>query len=365
MLLAKWYQKFKMKKNIKILFITNKIPSYRLPLYELLGERFDLFIAHFGEVVNSNKFEEIKLDRHNFGPFFYFKNKLDFKKFNVIIIWGNLRMFNIYRLVFKYKRKYKLILFGPGVSSSYSQKYDTNWVFSFVTKILLKKSNAGIFYDNYPVIKYRALGVNPNKLFAAFNTVFVKKEKLHEPTLRKSFLFIGTLYKEKGLMILLEAYRNLIFKKKLVLPILNIVGDGPELNYLKNWVLTNGLSNFIFFKGQLSQDESLKDLFKTALVCISPLQAGLSVQRAHAYGVPFLTCKFPITGGEDSAIIQDVTGFFFDGSVNGLENEIIRILKFEGLKNCYQKCYHFYWNFRTPQIWVDQFQKAIDYSLED
>src|SRR5690606_36609523 len=138
--------------------------------------------------------------------------------------------------------------------------------------------------------------------------VYAEENKLSKRIDRNSLLFIGTLYKEKGVIMLLEAFRNLINSYEGTL-MLDVIGDGPELGSLKMWVERNGIKNKVNFHGKITNEKELKPYFQNAIACVSPFQAGLSVIKSLAYGVPFVTTKFPITGGEYTSIIEGVTGF--------------------------------------------------------
>lgn len=350
-------------KGIKVLFITNKVPHYRLPLYEELGQNVNLSIAHYGAATNSEFFREFICQAHSLGPFLTLHGRFDTSKYDVLILWGNLRLINIYRYAISHNRRQKVILFGPGVSSSYTKYYDNSRITSFVTKFLLKRLDAAVFYDNYPVIKYSALGINPSKLFVAYNTVNETLSTFGGSYERDSFLFIGTVYKEKGLDILLEAYLKISKSGVTNLPRLNIVGDGPDLVLLNNWVKENKLDGVIEFHGRIIDSKILEPFFLRAIACVSPLQAGLSVQKCFAHGVPFITSKYPITGGEFTSILHNKTGLFFDGTSNGL----IDALKIMAGKNQVEinemsmNCQLFYQKFRSPEVWLSGFQQAISF----
>ena len=94
------------------------------------------------------------------------------------------------------------------------------------------------------------------------------------------------------------------------MPNLNIIGDGPELAKLNNWVNENNLDDIVRFHGRIVDSDVIEVFFRKSYACISPNQAGLSVIESMAYGVPFITSKYPITGGEYNAIIEGANGFF-------------------------------------------------------
>ena len=84
-----------MEVSTRVLFITNKVPHYRLPLYEMLGKEVDLSIAHYGKPTNSELFHEFLCQTNTLGPFIMVKGDFDVSKYDVLVLWGNLRLMNL------------------------------------------------------------------------------------------------------------------------------------------------------------------------------------------------------------------------------------------------------------------------------
>src|SRR5690606_15767667 len=147
-------------------------------------------------------------------------------------------------------------------------------------------------------------------LFVANNTVSIYYDSNKE-YVKNSFLFVGSLYRSKGIRYLLEAYKD-AYMLDTKLPILNIIGEGDELEYINEYIDENGLQNNIFIRGAIYDDFILHDYFRSAYVTISPNQAGLSVLSSLGHGVPFVTYKKSITGGERFNIINGYNGFIYN-----------------------------------------------------
>lgn len=348
----------------KVLMITNKIPHYRLDLYNLVGNRYRLTIAHTGVSVNSTHFNEIKLRENKRGPFLYYKGVLKPNDFDVVIVYLNIRLLNLYKILFTIGRNYKTILFGIGVSASYNKRYDRDKRVGYVTKYLINKSDAAIFYDNYPTIKYSSMGVSPQKMFVAYNTIASNNQLITPVSERNSILFIGSLYKQKSLEQLLAAYKKGLHEY-VQLPILNIIGDGPHKDYIESWILKHNFGEKIKVLGEITEESLLKPYFDHALCCVSPGQAGLSVQKAFSYGVPFITSYYPISGGEFTSIIDGVTGFFYDGTINGLLEKLIEVVEHINLDMINENCKVYHNRFRSPKVWTDGFCRAIEYAINN
>jgi glycosyltransferase involved in cell wall biosynthesis len=169
--------------------------------------------------------------------------------------------------------------------------------------------------------------IDERKYFVAHNTVKVADFKSLLPVEQKDkFLFVGTLYQAKGLGELIEAYAD-AKKQQSNLPKLYIVGKGPEEALIKSLIADNGLNDSVVMTGAIYDESVLKDYFLSSLLCISPKQAGLSVQKSLGYGVPFVTHPDAITGGERLDIEDKKNGFFYS-----THDELVSIL-FEAANN--------------------------------
>ena len=98
--------------DLKILMLTNKIPTYRKPLYERLGENFKLTIAHFGTSNYSNFYNEKLLKIRKFRTTIFVNEKIDYSRFDVVLVWGSLKFLELYKLILKKDKKYKVIQIG-------------------------------------------------------------------------------------------------------------------------------------------------------------------------------------------------------------------------------------------------------------
>lgn len=352
---------------VKVLLIQNYIAHYNLPIYNLLGSNsnIDLTIAHFGKPAAdvSLVYKEVLLTIRKKGPFILINENIYSlcNSFDVVIAMGDIHFLDLMMLGKKRKRKFKLIYWGIGVSASYDNKFDADRKWDFVRYFFMHGADALLFYSSYPVEKYSKHGFNRKKLFVANNTVKVTRSSNVVKT-GESILFVGTLYKEKGIYELLEAY----LKASSVdenLPILNIVGNGEEYSNIEKWIVTNNLSQKIKLLGAIYDDATLEQLFMKAIVSVSPNQAGLSVLKSMGYGLPFITRFDSITGGERFNIINGVTGTIYNNP-----EELVDILcsmnqQKEKYKIMGENASDFYNNFRLPEHMVQGFIDAIFYVL--
>ncbi len=349
----------------KVLIINPRIPEYRVPIFNLLGAQYDLSILHSGKEVlgGQNKFKQILVSLKKMGPFYLLKTNIHkiCKNYDVVISEASLRYPDRILLAFNKIRKYKWIYWGIGVSASYNKRFDQDKKYDFIRNFIFKHADCNIFYTDYPIPKYVAAGFDKASLFVANNTTAVSYNEDVEYK-KDSLLFIGTLYKQKKIYELLEAYKAASKKLKQNL-LLNIVGDGDEYGNIQQWIKDNGFEGTINLVGPLFDQEKLEPYFRKAFVCISPGQAGLSVLTSMGCGTPFVTRKDAITGGEIFNIENNKNGVIYETD-SELEDIIVDISQ-NGFRYIDMgiKARQYYISNRLPDQMVSGFVDAIEYSL--
>lgn len=343
----------------KVIIVTESLPHYRVGLFNLLSQEYNLTVAHSGKQIETD-FQQISIKKRKIGSFIYLNKLPDLSAFDVVIFTFNIRVLNYYKIIFV-KRKFKLLFHGIGVSASYKNLYDQDKMLDFLRKFLIGKSDGIIFYERYPLIKYQSYKISPNKLHVAYNTVLAPTNFDYNKKTYESFIFIGALYKQKKIYDLLEAYLKLSIVEANKCPMLEIIGNGDEYNKINNWVLKNNLENKVKLHGEITNENELTTIFLRGIATISPGQAGLSVQRSFSYGVPYITSEKAITGGELFSIIDKTNGFLYDGKISNLEEILIKICNNEfSIKEISKNAYIFYKQFRNPNIWLNGFKSAIE-----
>lgn len=350
---------------MKVLVLNPYIPEYRIPIFNLLGEKVDLTIGHSGELIvgYTLRFKQVFFRLIRIGPFFLYRN-FYYKRFNdfdIIISEGNLRYLDRNLLIINPIRKYKWINWGIGVSASYKKGYDKDRKYDFLRQLIFKKADAQVFYSDYPIIKYLAMGFKKESLFVAHNTVQVNYNKNANYN-KKHLLFIGTLYKEKKVFELLEAYLDYLERSNEKVPLV-LIGEGSEKAKIAAWVKFNNLDSYIDLVGSLYDESSLEKYFREAYLCISPGQAGLSVLKSMGYGVPFVTRNSAVTGGEIFNIIDQENGFLYSR-----KSELVSILtNLEHNKELYiemgKRARDYYLKERNPEIMIDSLFETCKYVM--
>jgi len=219
-----------------------------------------------------------------------------------------------------------------------------------------KDVDAFITPSQFAAQKLIEIGIPENRLYVKPN---VTPDPLLEETIppfpqEPTFLFIGRLSPEKGVMNLLNAWEKLA---KLQWK-LNIVGDGEQRVTLEQFVTEKSLTN-VYFLGYQSKTEVVKNI-KTATAIVVPSQwyetFGRVVIEAFACGRPVLASNL----GALAELIQDhETGFLI--SHNTLENWV-EFLEWSGnhpleIKEMGRKARQIYQEKYTPEVNYQQIMR--------
>lgn len=351
----------------KVLMLYNKVWHYRIPIFNLVNKQYDLTVVYYlppkDDDLKKCEFKTIYCPTIKIGFFLFSKinlNKLS-KEFDIVIIGFSPQVFSYYSLAFG-NRKYKTIMYSIGAPASYHRHYgEASKLHYAFSDFIEKRGDAMMFYSDAAVKLHLQRGFDRKKMFVANNTTYVLKRSFC-PERKNSILFIGSLYMEKGIQLLLDAYK-LAYQKKNDIFSLHIVGGGHALPNIREWVEENHFENNINIWGPVYDDEIKADLFQKAYACISPLQGGLSVLESMGYGAPYITDINAITGGEAFNIENGKTGLRVERmSVETLSDIIIDI--FENSQKYIEmgrNAYNYYWRCRKPEDMAAGYLQALDY----
>ncbi len=299
----------------KVLILQNELSAYNVCVYNIIAMDYDLTLGFYLKDKSKAecKFKKINLEYRAVGPFIYIKGlrKLA-KQFDVVSVVPDPHVLSYCLLPFQ-PHKYKTLSWGIGFRCSYvhpylpSRKHD---FIDFLYKKLYQKFDADIFYMEKSKEFWKGTNLDLSKVFVAPNTTEVEPIEIR-PDEKKCILFVGALYRGKGLDLLLQSFKDSIGKtansSKLV-----IVGGGEMKEELEKYVADNLLSDFVEFTGPVFDEKVLCNYFQKALLCVSPTQGGLSCPKSMGYGVPFVCRKDAITGGEIFHLTSGVDGILYD-----------------------------------------------------
>ena len=349
----------------KVIVLYNQLFHYRIPVWNCLAKYCDLTVTYSdgkGDVPTGMdvKFDIMYLPKKTFASRFVWQ-KANIRKlvkdYDAIISYGDIAWLKYSTL--PWCSNNKVVYHTLGVSASYEKGYDEHKEWDKIRAFFYSKAKALAFYTEYPIDKYVALGIPKEKMFVARNTVAV--EPIEEPIEKDSIIVIGTLYRAKGLQLLLDSYLEL--KNEVQLPELNIIGKGPDYDAIKQWIDDNKIGDIIKLRGAIYDIKEKARYFARSLACISPKQAGLTVLESMGYGVPFVSSKNAITGGELQNVHNGIDGVVMD-DVSQLTDVVREIAhnkeKYIEMGKMAQKYYN---ENCTPQHMADGLWAAVQYAL--
>ncbi len=168
---------------------------------------------------------------------------------------------------------------------------ETLWSYGYKGKIVVMDSATGMTYPDHPE--------ECRKLLA---------ENYAIPKKGKNLLFVGRITNQKNLYFILDTLCCIRDKEiKLI-----IVGDGAELKALKQYAAKNGISDRVFFVGQIRDQHILKSFYLESDLVFFPSKydtCTLVAREAAALKVPTIMIR-----GCNSAdqIIENRNGFLCD-----------------------------------------------------
>lgn len=357
-----------MRNNIKkVLLLQPDLADYRVETYNHINEHYDLTVAytHKDKTKATCNFKKQKLSVKNVGPFIFVKGlKKLTNQYDVVILMSDLH-YPQYCWMPAKKRVFKVLTWGIGFRVSYTKPFVTDRKHVFMDKItqfVMSKCDANILYMAKAKEFWEGTSLRTDNMFVAPNTTTVASISF-EPALKKIFLFVGTLYKGKGLDLLLKSYAEVVKETKTGTRLV-IVGDGTERSMLEAQAKQLGISEKVDFRGAIYDETILAKEFQQALICISPTQGGLSVPKSMGYGVPFIVRKDAITGGEIYHITPDENGIMYekDGDLKVIMKDAIEHpSKYVEMG---RKAKDYYDNAATPYHMAQGAIDAIEYVLK-
>ena len=159
-------------------------------------------------------------------------------------------------------------------------------------------------------------GVIPEKISIVPNGVELSLFNSSKQKNPKKVVFAGAMYYHRGLDVLLEAIPKIIRKipdAKFIL-----LGNGNELEKLKEIVLEKNLENSVEFKGWIER-EKIPENISDASIGIGPLRLTDVTSRALPIKVlEYMAVSLPIIAQKgtlsDDVLVNEKNGYFVDGA---------------------------------------------------
>ncbi len=230
-------------------------------------------------------------------------------------------------LLRKFKNIRKIIFFNTDFSRKRFSNKLLNFIYISIDKYCAKKADIICCNSQRTINKRVDEDVDFKKIIYTPNGVFVKKiKKIKKGKYNKKLVFIGHITKEHGLMDILKC----ILKNNLVL---EVIGDGPELENYKKYVIKNKIESRVNFLGRKTHEEVidyLSDFNGFGLAPYSNLTNDWTYYCDPVKIKEYLSCLVPVITSsvvEVSSYIKDNNIGFVYSNAPELRNILLTINK--------------------------------------
>lgn len=326
-------------------------------MFNELAKYYDVTVIHSGNISISegDNYKEIIVPVKKIGPFYFQSNiikEVRSNNFDIVIGYLDVRwVYTVLSIYFNKESKY--IWWGAWLTKSK--------VANLLRLFFTKKSDANVFYTHNEMQSFICNNISKDNLFVANNTIDVgARFKSYDSTIKSTILLVGSLDKRKQNDVTIRAFNNII---GLIPEEINmiIIGSGEQREYLEKIVLDLDLSERVFLKGAITNPKDLELYYQKAIVSVSFGQAGLSVLQAIGFGVPFLTKKNAISGGEKFNIKNGVNGIFCKDDIKSLEQSLVKLCtNMDYSRNLGKNAYQYYSDYCTIENMAQGFIDAIE-----
>jgi len=378
---------------LKDIFIIQRIfPTYRKPIFDALSKKINFTLLHSTnesgiKQTNAEYSTKIKKWKYGindthlflfvFGSIFRFKPKVVIHELAAGII--SLPIALLCKKLFGYK----LILWGH----MYDHKIGFDPQNKFIDKYRLwlqNKADALITYSEGEKNILVKNQVNEQKIFVALNTLNTNKflsirndlDKKGKETIKReldfkfeyNLIYIGRLYEDKLPNYLIEVLQKIKTNNKDLSVAIHFVGSGTMENKLKEFSKKYNLESYVFFHGEIYDEEKSGKLLFASDIMVMPGCVGLSVNHAFCFDCPVVTFEslnhVPAHGPEIEYIIHQKTGFIVKNNnlehlATTIESYLLNIPLQNSMKSEIRNMVE---NICTIDKFVDSFSKAITFT---
>ena len=346
----------------KIIIIQERIPHYRRALFNELAKHFVVKVIHSlpYETREDDNFITMSIPlrrmvglRLQLGAFNLILKEAPF----AVIASTNPRNVINYILMILLMRKMKWVWWGL-------EKSKSKFVNLFY-QIMMSPRNPVIFYNNELRCNYTQHYGSMPGFIVANNTVHIENSEDFSNADKDIFLNVGSLQKRKKNIELICAFKAWHENSKNTRVKLVLIGDGPEMDNLKKHVNNLKLNEFVELTGAIEDPEILKEYYQRAFAAVSFGQAGLAVLQSFAFGVPYITSKDAISGGEKFNIIHECNGMLIDQNIDSFASIFELFTNTERVSVIMgSKAYQYYQEHASMKRMTEGFCKAINYGVD-
>jgi len=179
----------------------------------------------------------------------------------------------------------------------------------------------------------------------------------------KDFVFLGRLVSDKGADLAIKAFEQLIGLNELHYAensklTLTVIGDGPDLNNLKNLVKNSGICDQVFFTGTLVGESLINSLNQHRFLLVpsrwkEPF-GNIALEGLACGCIPIVADG----GGLPEAIGE--AGFVFErDNLNSLVNAMLQLLNNSDLVECLRSKAEAHLGHHTPSVVCSKYNDVL------
>jgi len=341
----------------KILLIYTELLDYRIPIFKEIGSIYNLTVTHSGvkKTHNNQGFEEIVLPVKKYLCYHYQKKIIKIIRkgnYDAIIFFADIAWLSTVIGLYVCPKKIKKITWGLWLTkNSYANRLRVR---------IAKLADANIFYNDAAAQDFRKWGINDDRIEVARNTVVVDFPERNDKTIRDSILVVGSFNERKKNDVVIEAFNRI--SHILINPIrLVFVGGGYDKKRIIEIAQKQIFSERIEFYLPETNSINLSIYYSKAICAVNYGQAGLSILQSFGHGVPFVTTRNAISGGEIENIIHGFNGFLVEPEQASLEDYLLKLCSnTEYAAKLGANALNYYKEYANVQVMVSGFQRAID-----
>lgn len=343
-----------------ILVIQNQLPHYRREFFNELSNLDQVLVVHSGppSSVKGDRFREHILRSIKIGPFVWqcgLSRLIRSINPSAVIASADIRNLQSILGMALFDRKVRWIWWGMDRGASDLAFRLKCW--------LALRNNPIVFYNNEIRNVFLNEGIDGGQLFVANNTFPVSGSRLlANATTKNIFLNVGALDARKQNDVLIRAF-NETYRQTGRDIYLYLIGEGVERDSLEGLVSALNLTGRVFLPGKIEDPHVLEGYYAKAIASVSFGQAGLAVLQSMAFGVPFITKRDAISGGEKYNIVDGNNGIFCSDDLNSLVNAMSKLIEDPGYaKFLSVNAFTHYRDKASVSMMVDGFRAALNYS---
>ena len=347
-------------RSAMILVIQGQLLHYRHELFNALSSLDDVTVVHSGAEsrLDTDRFAEIVLPARQVGPFQLqtgLSKLIAEMRPKTVIAMFDVRWLHSVSTMFHYDRSLNWVWWGLDRGKS-------NVAFR-VKMAIARRPNPIVFYDQLSRDACGATLESQGKLFVANNTFHVPNriEAYRHPT-KSRLINVGSLDARKQNDVTIRALHRIVRDTDTDIRF-TLIGDGKERERLAALIDALDMHDHVELVGKIEDPAVLANYYAEALASVSFGQAGLAVLQSMAFGVPFLTKRNAISGGEKHNIHDGINGLFCKDDPEDLERCLRDLISDTNkARRLGQAAFDYYSQEATIENMVSNFGKAIDYA---